>query len=182
MTRSDHQNTRPADEAAVRAVLGQLVAAWNRADGAAYGNLFTPDADYIDVTGTHTRGALAIGQLHQFLFNGPLKGSQLEGWDEEANLEAEIHFLDSGIALVIGGGASRLEGQLEAPEDRRSINTSVLIKRDGEWRIRAFQNNRVNPVYLIQSMPGSAEGDLRGAARQRTSDQQGEIGKRGGLA
>lgn len=141
MTHSDHSSARTADEAAIGATLRQLVAAWNRGDGVAYGALFTTDADYIDVTGTHTTGAEAIGRLHTFLFEGPLKGSQLEG--AYGQTPGEVQFLAPDVALVIGGGTTRLAGQTEAPEDRGSINTTVLVKRDSAWRIRAFQNNRV---------------------------------------
>jgi uncharacterized protein (TIGR02246 family) len=135
-------NTNAADVAAVRAVFEQLVECWNRGDGSAYGALFTDDADYIDVTGTRTRGGAAIVQIHQFLFDGPLKGSKLES----GGAGLEVQFLAPDIALAIGGGASRLQDQAIAPDDRRSINTSVLVRHGGEWRIRAFQNNRVQPT------------------------------------
>lgn len=127
------------DKVAVQDVLSQLVACWNRGDGRAYGELFTEDADYIDVTGTRTQGGEAIGQTHQFLFDGPLKGATLEG----DGTDVETHFLAPDVALCIGGGGSRLQGQTETPENRKSINTTVLVKRSGRWRIRAFQNNRV---------------------------------------
>jgi uncharacterized protein (TIGR02246 family) len=131
-------------------VLAEVLAAWNRADGAAYGKLFTDNADYIDITGTHTIGGDAIGRMHQFLFDGPLKGSQLDGsgW-----AQADIQFLAPTVALVIGGGASRLAGQRQGLSDRTSINTAVLVKQDGQWRIRAFQNNRVQPMPM--PAPGS---------------------------
>lgn len=131
-----------ADRAAIVAVLTELVDCWNRADGTGYGRLFTADADYIDVTGTHTQGGEAIGRLHQFLFDGPLKGSHLNGYGPAP----KIAFLAPGVALIISGGNSRLAAQPEAPPERASINTTVLVRRDGTWRIRAFQNNRVMPM------------------------------------
>ena len=131
-----------ADITAIRAVLAELVAAWNRADGAAYGALFTADADYIDVTGTRTQGGSAIGQLHQSLWATFLRGSTLES----NGAEADIQLIGADVALVIAGGTSRLDGQAAAPDERQSINTTVLVRRDGAWRIRAFQNNRVQPL------------------------------------
>jgi uncharacterized protein (TIGR02246 family) len=142
MTELNHDTNTPADEAAIRALFDRLVASWNSADGSAYGECFTDDADYVDVTGTHTVGREAIARMHQFLFDGPLKGSQLE----TGGKGMQLHFLTPGVALVIGGGTSRLAGQTTAPDDRRSISTSILVKRGDEWRIRAFQNNRVQPV------------------------------------
>ena len=128
------------DLAAIRAVLADLAACWNRADGAAYGALFTDDADYIDVTGTRTRGGAAIGRVHQLLWDGFLKGSTLD-----TNGEADIQLIAPDVAIVIAAGAARLAGQANAPADRQSINTTVLVKHDRVWRIRAFQNGRVQP-------------------------------------
>ena len=93
-----------ADREAITAVLTELVDCWNRADGTGYGQLFTTDADYVDVTGTRTQGGEAIGSVHQFLFDGPLKGSHLDGYGSAP----EIAFLTSDVALIISGGSSRL--------------------------------------------------------------------------
>ena len=135
-----HNSTQTDEVAAIRQVLADLAACWNRADGAAYGALFTDDADYIDVTGTRTRGGAAIGKAHQFLWDRFLKGSILEADDN-----ADVQLIAPDVAIVVASGASRLAGQVAAPADRQSINTTVLIKRDGVWRIRAFQNGRIQP-------------------------------------
>jgi uncharacterized protein (TIGR02246 family) len=143
------QNSTVTDDlAAIRNVLAELAACWNRADAAAYGALFTDDADYIDVTGTRTQGGGAIGQLHQFLWDRFLKGSILD-----ASSDADVQLISPNVAIVIATGAVRLAGQATAPADRQSINTTVMIKRDGVWRIRAFQNSRVQP---FQGQPDQA--------------------------
>lgn len=127
------------EEQAIRHTLSQLAEAWNRADGAAYGACFTADADYVDVTGQHTQGAEAIGRLHQWLFDGPLKGMQLDG-----SGAARVRLLTPEVAVVVSAGAgTRLGAQL--PADRRSINTTVLLKTPEGWRIAAFQNSRMAP-------------------------------------
>jgi uncharacterized protein (TIGR02246 family) len=156
MERLDDNTPFSPDVIAIQEVLEQLILCWNRGDGIAYGECFTQDADYIDITGTHSRGRDEIAQLHQFLFNGPLKGSQLE-----ANVykQPEVTFLAPTVALIVGGGSSRLAGQEKAPDDHQSVSTTVLVKRDGQWHIRAFQNNRVQP----RPFPA----DLSGAPLQR---------------
>src|SRR5690349_16163979 len=131
--------SRTDDIIAIRQVLADITVCWNSADGAAYGALFTDDADYIDVTGTRTRGGAAIGQSHQFMWERFLKGSVLEFTD------ADIELIAPDVAIVIATGAARLAGQAAAPDDRQSINTTVLVKRNRVWRIRAFQNGRVQP-------------------------------------
>lgn len=143
MTISNQGFSQSTEVAAIQRVFEQLVQCWNNADGVAYGALFTADADYVDVTGTRTKAGEAIGRLHQFLFNGPLKGSRLESNSDK--LAEEVSFLGPDVAVVIHQGTSRLQGQTQAPDDRNSINTNVLVKRNGEWKIRAFQNNRIQP-------------------------------------
>ncbi|MDM9382588.1 SgcJ/EcaC family oxidoreductase [Chlorogloeopsis sp. ULAP01] len=39
--------SNPVDEAAILAVMQQMIDAWKRGDGAAYAAVFTEDADYI---------------------------------------------------------------------------------------------------------------------------------------
>jgi uncharacterized protein (TIGR02246 family) len=140
MTNLNQTDTRVDDIAAIRNLFAEFAAAWNRADGAAFGALFTDDADYIDVTGTRTSGGDAIGRVHQYLWDTFLKGSKLE-----SNSDADIQFITPDVAIVIATGAARLEGQSAAPADRQSISTNILVKRSGTWLIRAFQNNRVQP-------------------------------------
>jgi uncharacterized protein (TIGR02246 family) len=145
------QNPTATDDlAAIRNVLADLAACWNRADAAAYGTLFTDDADYIDVTGTRTQGGTAIGQLHQFLWERFLKGSILD-----VSSDADVQLITPDVAIVIATGAVRLAGQATASADRQSINTTMLIKRDGVWRIRAFQNSRVQPFQGPPAQPAS---------------------------
>ena len=158
MTISNQTASTANDITAIREVLAQLMECWNRADGAAYGALFTDDADYIDVTGTHTQGGAAIGRAHQVLFDSFLKGSILEF----SSADAAVDLIAPDVALVINRGATRPAGQTTVPADRQSINTSTLVKRGGVWRIRAFQNNRV------QAFPG---GPVAGGAPQRTLER-----------
>ena len=48
------------DEATVRDLFRQLLDAWGRGDGQAYGSLFTEDADYVAFDGSRTRGSQVI--------------------------------------------------------------------------------------------------------------------------
>jgi uncharacterized protein (TIGR02246 family) len=45
--------------------IGRLERAWNEADGQAFGEPFTPDADFVDIRGEHHRGQQAIAAGHQ---------------------------------------------------------------------------------------------------------------------
>ncbi|MFD1677090.1 SgcJ/EcaC family oxidoreductase [Alicyclobacillus fodiniaquatilis] len=126
---------------AIRTLFIGLVEAWNNGDGMAYANHFTDDADFVTVNGIYLKGRAEIAEAHQRLFNGPLKGSKLE-------LTEDVHarFLTEDITIVHGGGEVKLENMNDNPEDRLSINTSVVVRQNGEWRITAFHNCSVQKI------------------------------------
>ena len=154
MTMTQQHTSIADDVAAIRALFSELAARWNQGDGAAFGALFTDDADYIDVIGTHMHGAAAIGRAHQQMFATFFKGSVLEYMDEDA----DVQFIAPDVALVIHRGATRLAGQATAPYDRQSINTNLLLERDGVWRVRAFRNSRIQPFPGGPAAPGAGAG------------------------
>jgi uncharacterized protein (TIGR02246 family) len=128
-------------EADVRAVLDRLTEAWNAGDAAAYGRLFTEDADYVTFFGMNFPGREAIESSHRALFEGPLKGSTLTG---RLGAEAKVRFVRPDVAVVLVGGGSSLTGADVPDEGRESTVTFVLVREDGDWLITAFQNTRVS--------------------------------------
>jgi uncharacterized protein (TIGR02246 family) len=125
------------DEQAVRDLFHQLLDAWGRGDGAAYGALFTEDAEYIAFDGSNRRGNEAIGTEHQQLFDTWLKGTRLVGQIDT------LRFLAPDVALLHTTGGTIFPGQRDNRGRRPSIQTLVAVKRDGVWRFTAFQNTRV---------------------------------------
>lgn len=128
-------------EADVRAVLDRLAQAWNEGDAAAYGRLFTEDADYVTFFGLNTPGRKQIEEMHRMLFEGPLKGSTLTG---RLGAEAKVRFVRPDVAVAVVGGGSSLSGGETPDEGRETTVTFVLVQEDGEWLITAFQNTRVS--------------------------------------
>ena len=133
-----------ADDAAVRALVDKLLAAWGRGDGRAYGDLFTDDADYVAFDGSRTVGRAAIAASHQALFDTWLKGTRLVGQVEG------VRFLAPDVALVHATGATLMPGK-DRPV-RPSIQTLVAVRRDGDWRFAAFHNTRVVHRNALQWM------------------------------
>ena len=126
---------RDADTAAIRALFAELIAAWGRGDGHAYGSLFTDDADYIAFDGSHTKGRRVIAESHQKLFDSWLKGTRLTGQIES------LRFLSPDVAIIRATGATLMPGKNRPV--RPSIQTLVAVKRDGVWRFAAFHNTRI---------------------------------------
>ncbi len=132
------------DMQAMGDLFARLSHAWNEGDGYAYGECFTDDADYVTFMGQHLKGRKQIAEVHQWLFNGPLKGSRLES---SAISDLRPRFVTPEVAVVHAHGEAKLSETQSDSGDRDSINTNVLVKQNGTWKITAFHNCR------IQQMP-----------------------------
>lgn len=128
------------DEMAVRALFQALNAAWGAGDAAAYGALFTADADYLAFDGVNQKGRQAIIAGHKPLFETYLKGSRLTG--ELVSLD----FLAPDVVLAHALGSILDAGRSTPKPERLSSQTLIAIKQNGEWRFRAFHNTRVRPM------------------------------------
>ncbi|APR75573.1 Hypothetical protein A7982_00919 [Minicystis rosea] len=129
-----------SDEARILTLCARLCEHWNAGDGAAYASSFTEDADYVTFFGTRSRGRRAIGDEHQALFDG-----LLQGWTIMSEIRS-IRFVSPDIAVAHGVGL------LLAPWEKRrptppfdKIQTYVLVRRNGDFRITAFHNTRIAP-------------------------------------
>jgi uncharacterized protein (TIGR02246 family) len=120
------------DKNSIHLLLARLYDAWACGDGAGYAACFTQKSDYITFNGTHLRGRAENAELHGALFRSVLKGTKLS-----AEIES-IELLSSGVALVHTVGSGR----------KKSYQTYVLVKSDGEWLIRSFQNTRCQPFSV----------------------------------
>lgn len=133
----DLNGAASADEQAVRDLFRQLLEAWGRGDGAAYGALFTEDADYVAFDGSNRRGAETIGAHHQQLFDTWLKGTRLVGQIDS------LRFLGPDVALLHASGGTIFPGQNDERGRRPSIQTLVAVRRGDGWRFTAFHNTRI---------------------------------------
>jgi uncharacterized protein (TIGR02246 family) len=136
------------DESAERQAileLGQaLQDAWNRGDAAGYASLFTDDADFVAWTGAYGQGRQAIEDGHRPLFDGPLAGSRMVLLKDDAApaRPASLRFIRPDAAVMVTSGAVTLAGQDATGPDHESLQTFVLVKNDGRWRVTAFHNTR----------------------------------------
>jgi uncharacterized protein (TIGR02246 family) len=129
-----------ADEAAVRALYQQLMDGWNQGSGEAFASVFTEDGDLVGFDGTHLKGRQEIAPFHQQLFDKWLKGSRLVGEIKD------VRFLGRDVALMHAVGGTIMRSKSEPTPERDSIQTLVAVRRDGEWRLGAFQNTRLHPL------------------------------------
>ncbi|WP_332088953.1 SgcJ/EcaC family oxidoreductase [Paenibacillus sp. GYB003] len=90
------------------------------------------------------KGRKQIADVHQMLFDGPLKGSVLVS---SVSRELRARFIAPDVAIIHATGETKLADPAQDRGDRGSINTNVVVKRNGSWKLTAFHNCR------IQEMP-----------------------------
>ncbi|RAK57401.1 SgcJ/EcaC family oxidoreductase [Phenylobacterium deserti] len=122
------QAQTPADETAIRDLVGRYVQARDLKDPAAIGALFTPDADQHTTSGEWRRGRDAI-------VPGALASSGREPGTRRIAVET-VRFLSPDIALADGPyTVTALDGAV-----RRMWATLVVQRHSGAWRIAAIRN------------------------------------------
>jgi uncharacterized protein (TIGR02246 family) len=114
--------------------------AWNSGSGEAFAAVFTEKGDLIGFDGVRFKGRQEIAPFHQRLFETFLKGTRLIGQ------VTDVRFLSPEVALMHACGGTVLRGKSKPAPERDSIQTLVATKRDGKWRLAAFQNTRVRPM------------------------------------
>jgi uncharacterized protein (TIGR02246 family) len=125
---------RSADDAAIRAVEARQVQTWNAHDIRGYVALFTEDADVVNVLGWRWRGRAELERKLTLAHGSVFRTSVL-------TLEAvDIRLVAPSVAVV--QVTWRMAGA-QAPE--AGVQTQVLERGAGGWRISAFQNTNSVP-------------------------------------
>jgi len=131
------------DDAAIRLIIQEEVAAWNSGDVGAYAHHFATDGTFTNIRGEFFVGREAFVQKHTFLFNGPFHGSTLK--QDIVSLQfvrpdvaiVEVLTSVSGIQKLPPGTNADSKGRL------RTRLLQVLVKNKGEWRIASYHNTDV---------------------------------------
>jgi uncharacterized protein (TIGR02246 family) len=127
-------------KAAAEATVRSFVDSWNRADGAAYGENYWPDAELIDPSGNIVDGRAAIAQEHVDLWAGIFKGSRVAGKVRRVRRLDPTH--------IIVDFDTELSGIRELPPGTQNHGNNVLRthlkhileKRNGQWKVLSAQN------------------------------------------
>jgi uncharacterized protein (TIGR02246 family) len=126
------------EESAVRSVLDRIYKAWEENDADAFVAPYAPDAT-ATLPGAYLQNREAIRATMTTLFAGALKGSRA------IHAVESIRFVGAGGAIVISRGATILAGQRDPAPAARALETWVLSKTDGSWRVEAFHSCPENP-------------------------------------
>lgn len=121
-----------------------MAEAWARGDAQAYAECFSEDSDYVTFNGMHLRGRAENREIHGPLFRSVLKGSRIDP------VVTDLSFLSPDVALVHTASSTR----------KKSVQTFVIVKRDGRWQVRAFQNTRVGAFSVWMTRRMARRGDI----------------------
>ena len=132
----ESQDTRSADEAAMRESVRQMETGWNTKSGALFAKPFAEDADYVVINGRYIKGRAAIEAAHQQIFDTVFKDTKI------TLTVKQIRFLRADVAVVHASG-HRDGPTNELNQD--AMLTLVMTKEKNGWVIAAFQNTSVMP-------------------------------------
>ena len=119
-------------------LIDRLEQAWNEADGRAFGEPFSADADFVDIRGEYHRGQEAIATGHQAIFDSIYKGSSTE------YKLIQARELSDDVILAHATGVLRVPSGPLAGE-HNAVQSLVLVREGDEWKIAGFHNTLVAP-------------------------------------
>jgi uncharacterized protein (TIGR02246 family) len=123
-----------ADQAAIAAVPGRIVAAWAEHDTDAFADVFTEDGTMI-LPGVFRKGHDEIRSFMATAFAGPFKGTRVTG------TPINLQVLTESSAVLTTAGGVLAPGETEVA-DARAIRASwVVVRRGGEWQLATYHNS-----------------------------------------
>ncbi|TJY58835.1 SgcJ/EcaC family oxidoreductase [Sinimarinibacterium sp. CAU 1509] len=123
----------------VSAVVEAFAACWNVHDMTAFGDLFAPDAEFVNVVGLWWKGREAIREAHAFIHATMFKHSRLTFQSIDIRFPADT--------LAITRAHWTLEGHVSPQGDalpaRTGLMLNVLAQTPSGWQIIDSQNTDI---------------------------------------
>jgi uncharacterized protein (TIGR02246 family) len=133
------------DETAIRKLVQDQVAAWNRGDATAYSSQFTNDGTFTNIGGQFFTGYEAFLKQHDVIFRGVFRNTT-----SQQDL-ISLKFIRPDVAIVetltsVSGMPETAPGTVADSKGRlRTRLLQVVAMTDGEWKIVAYHNVDVKP-------------------------------------
>jgi len=147
-----------SDEAAIRELMVDLTATWNRHDIESYSALFAEDVDFTNWRGTiRVHGRADLRSSHAPLFAGMFRQSRV------AVSDIRLRFFTPTLAAVHCvwevTGVIDYDGKGVIPP-RTYLPLFVVTKDHGAWLVAIMHN------VLVQPLPPGAEEKIKGPVKQ----------------
>jgi uncharacterized protein (TIGR02246 family) len=137
---AQNASTQP-DDAPIRQIVAQQVAAWNAGDARAFSASFAKEGSFTNIRGTVFYGHRAFEDRHEEIFRRFFKGTKL------AMSASRIRFVRPDVAIAdISTEVSELRGRtppgVRAPSDGtlRTRLQEVFVKDGGRWWVESYHN------------------------------------------
>jgi uncharacterized protein (TIGR02246 family) len=126
-----------SDTAAIRQVIDNFVAAFNRHDAAGWAMPFAEDGDFTNVSGLTKHGRKEVEERFKVLFAGALKNAHRTCTVRHIRFaKPDVAFADAEWAL---DGSTAADGSVNPV--RKGIFTWVMVKQDGQWKFADFHES-----------------------------------------
>ena len=135
------------DETAIRRILDNEVATWNKGDTDGYSRDFATDGTFTNIRGMFFTGHQEFRDRHEAIFKGEFRGTSLE---QEV---VSLRFIRPDVAIAetltwVSGfsNAGPPPGTLVDANGRLRTRLLQVLKKDGaEWKIVVYHNVDVKP-------------------------------------
>jgi uncharacterized protein (TIGR02246 family) len=138
-----------SDEAAIRKIVQDEIAAWNRGDATAYSRQFAADGTFTNIRGQFFTGHAAFLKQHEVIFQGLFKNTTLRQDIVSLKLiEPSVAVVEtltsvSGLSQTSPGTVMDSKGRL------RTRLLQVVARRSAGWEIVAYHNVDVKPGVQV---------------------------------
>ena len=125
------------DKVAIASLTQRVVAAWAYQDADAFAEVFTDDGTMI-LAGLYKKGRAEIRDHMATAFASVYKGTQVTG------KPIDMRPLGSDAAILLSQGGVLQPGESEVSPAEAIRAAWVVVKRDGQWQLAAYQNTPKN--------------------------------------
>lgn len=125
--------TPNSDQAAIAALTQRMVAGWAYGEADTIADLFVEDGTMI-LAGVFCDGREEVRDYFAKAFEGRYKGTQVTG------KPISIRPLGPDAAILLSRGGVLESGETEVSDDSAIHASWLVVRRDGQWRLIAYQN------------------------------------------
>ncbi|WP_214416287.1 SgcJ/EcaC family oxidoreductase [Sphaerisporangium fuscum] len=138
------------DRAALAQLYQRQADAWAKGDAKTYAQTYTPDADFVNVTGEHMHTRAEIAERYEGFLHKQLKNTRI------LTMEERIDMLSPSLALILRKGCVLFGAERTCHPNTLSWNTSLVVKQAGQWLVRSFHNTLVDQSKIAPRAPKTA--------------------------
>jgi uncharacterized protein (TIGR02246 family) len=124
----------------VHELLDEIANAWSAGDGQRFGSAFAEDAHFVAFDGTVLQGRESIARYHQAAFDRYLKDTKL------ITTVNATRVVEASVVLVFTSGGIQSQSGNAVVLTGDSVQTFVVVSREGKACVQAFQNTRKRPI------------------------------------